>query len=108
MTNQNGNCIAEIKRDNWVMPDEKKITKITYHFSDGSEITKEADPIGVDLLRKLEQDGATLYDCVELLYKPLGKLEMVLGVVSRYAIDTLKMDERAVEQTINSILEDRF
>lgn len=93
---------------NWVIPEEKKIKKITYHFSDGSEITKDADPIGTDLLRKLEQDGATLYDCVELLYKPLGKLEMMLGIISRYAKDTLKMDDKAIEDTINSILEDRF
>lgn len=93
---------------NWVIPEEKKITEITYHFSDGSEITKDADPIGTDLLRKLEQDGATLYDCVELLYKPLGKLEMMLGIISRYAKDTLKMEDKAIEDTINSILEDRF
>lgn len=93
---------------NWVIPEEKKITEITYRFSDGSEITKDADPIGTDLLRKLEQDGATLYDCVELLYKPLGKLEMMLGIISRYAKDTLKMDDKAIEDTINSILEDRF
>lgn len=93
---------------NWVIPEEKKITEITYHFPDGSEITKDADPIGTDLLRKLEQDGATLYDCVELLYKPLGKLEMMLGIISRYAKDTLKMEDEAIEDTINSILEDRF
>lgn len=67
-------------------------------------MTKQADPIGTDLLRKLEQDGATLYDCAELLYKPLSKLEMSLGVVSRYMIDTLKMDENEVEDTLDSLL----
>lgn len=71
-------------------------------------MTKQSDPIGTDLLRKLEQDGATLYDCVELLYKPLGKLDMSLGIVSRYMIDTLKMDEKSAQDTINSILESWF
>jgi len=92
----------------WVVPEEKKIIEITYHFSDGTEVTKQADPIGTDLLRKLEQDGATLYDCAELLYKPLGKLDMSLGIVSRYMIDTLKMDEKSAQDTINSILESWF
>ena len=67
-------------------------------------MTKQADPIGTDLLRKLEQDGATLYDCAELLYKPLSKLDMSLGIVSRYMIDTLKMDEKEVKDTLDSLL----
>lgn len=64
----------------------------------------EPYPTPLEVLEQLKEEKASLFDCLELLYKPLSKLDSTLGVVTRYLIDELGYTEKEAEKEINEVL----
>lgn len=57
-------------------------------------------------LANLIDKQANSFEAFEMLYKPLSKLDAMLGVVTRYLHDYLGYSDDEIETHINKILED--